>query len=430
MEVASLSPVPVGVLSWNSPDPCVTVVVKATFDIEADGSVSLVPDQPALCLDLATPIDDRRQLGLHGAELYYGTDFAPRKGAVDVLAVGHARSERASRRIPFRLRIGLLDLTLFAVTDQPTQLVPLSERFVRRDPDDAATAVRLAPANSSVMGWISRTVAPGFDFGVFNTAPREHRLKGLSADAQIHTEGMLRRGDRTIQLAGVAPRVFHVEDRGATHPGEPVPMVCDTLWIDTDREHITLVWRGQVARSRPGERPFVVVKLHGAGEVTWSDMSRRLSRAAWLDATEPHNLRHASEAPAMSQSEPTLTALRTLDAFDSPESTTARLAKRLRQESGFGRGPDSPRPRAHRHQALPPLADVTLVDSENALPAKPAWRRVGGGTVVVDDEDVATLSDASSTSPPSAPIPLAPLSESAVPIPLAPSTIRRPDDDS
>jgi hypothetical protein len=420
MEVASLSPVPVGVLTWNSPDPCVTIIVKATFDIEPDGSVSLVPDQPPMSLDQATPEEGGRDLELHGAELFYGTDFAPKKAGVDVLAVGHARAPRAGGQIPFRLRVGDLDLDLVATTDEPSREVALTERRVRRVASDPSTAVRLAPANSSVTGWVSRTVAPGFDFAVFNTAPHRHRLSALEADAIIYTASLLRRGDRPVRLAGVSPRVFHVEDRGATAPGVPVSMDCDTLWLDSDREHITLVWRGQVPRSKPGERPFVVVKLHGAGELGWRDMSRRLSRAAWFDATEPHELRREHALPP-SQSEPTLTALSALDALDAPESTTARLAKRHHLErraeppetarAGMRIGGDDPGA----------LGDGTLIDPDTDAGAPPfdqtgphpprqsgiedEWQSLAGETV--EDEDPPTMVEPTPFSPPpSDPLPL------------------------
>lgn len=405
MEVASLSPVAVGVLTWNSPDPSVTVIVKATFDIEADGSVSLIPDQPPICLDRATSEEEGRDLGLHGAELFYGSDFAPKKGAVDVLAIGHVRARHPTRQLPFRLRVGGLDLALVAVTETPVTQAPLSERHVRRVPTDAATAVRLAPANSSVTGWISRTVAPGFDFAVFNTAPPHHRVGELAPDATIFTEGMLRRGDRPIRLAGVSPRVFHVEDRGATHPGDPVAMRCDTLWIDTDREHVTLVWRGHVARSQPGERPFLVVKLHGAGELTWRDMSRGLSRAAWLDATEAHELRRHSESPAHSQSEPTLTTAR---AYDEPESTTARLRKQVHWSQ-----PAPTTARTGPPAGVPPLGDVTLVDDDShddprpPPTSAPTWSHDGAQTL---DDAATTIAEASAYVPPSQPIPLTPAS--------------------
>ncbi len=385
MEVASLSPVPVGVLTWSSPDPLVTVIVKATFDVEADGSVSLVPDQPPMSLDRASRDDDDRHIEIPGVELFYASDFAPCKAAVDVLVVGHARSRAPTHVFPLRLAVGALDLALVAVTDTPTTRAPLTARHVRRVPTDPATAVRLAPAPSSVSGWVSRTVAPGFDYAVFNTASFHHRLHHLSPDATVHTRGLLRRGDRPIVLAGVAPRVFHVADRKNDEPGVPVPMTCDTLWLDVDREHVVLVWRGHVARGRPGMRPFLVVKLHGPGDVTWRDVSRRIARAVWVTATQPHELTPPSELPAAALSEPTLAAG---GPFDEPETTTARLAKKLRWGEG---GEVAPPP---EHAAREWSGDT------------PGVGAAGKTLVAAHEDELETIADATPLGPPSDPIPL------------------------
>ena len=78
VDVASLCPLPVGVVSWQSPGRVLSVIVKATFAIAKDGAVTLSPVQEPLCLDRKSPLgtDD---------ELQYASDFAPLKARADVL---------------------------------------------------------------------------------------------------------------------------------------------------------------------------------------------------------------------------------------------------------------------------------------------------------------------------------------------------------
>ncbi|RLB66079.1 MAG: hypothetical protein DRI90_00285, partial [Deltaproteobacteria bacterium] len=78
MDVASFCSLPVGVLEWNAPRPVTTVIVKASFTLESDGSATLAEVQQPLSLD--------HPLAESDSELYYGTDFVPLKKAVDVLA--------------------------------------------------------------------------------------------------------------------------------------------------------------------------------------------------------------------------------------------------------------------------------------------------------------------------------------------------------
>ena len=48
MKVFSFAPLPVGVLPWHDPDPCVTVITKLTLILDRHGLV-IAPAQEPLC---------------------------------------------------------------------------------------------------------------------------------------------------------------------------------------------------------------------------------------------------------------------------------------------------------------------------------------------------------------------------------------------
>ena len=149
MEIASLAALPVGVLSWNSPDPSMTIIVKGTFALDRDGLLPFAEEQQPLSLD---------RPGTGAGELYVASDFAPRKQGVDLLVVGHIRSQKPTREFPFSLTVGRWNKRWTAKTSEATESVALAARHIGE---------RLAPAPTAPHGWLSRTVAPGFEFEDF-----------------------------------------------------------------------------------------------------------------------------------------------------------------------------------------------------------------------------------------------------------------------
>jgi uncharacterized protein DUF2169 len=341
MDVASLSHLPVGVLGWNSPDPVFTVVTKATFTL-AGGRLALAAEQEPMGLDRPDPRST--------TELYAASDFAPKKRGIDVLLTGHARAQSPVRVVPFALTVGKLRLVLHAVSDAPATAVPLLERYVRRRPADPASAVRVMPRRTAVRGWLSRTVAPSFDYAAFNAAPPEHWLDELAPDAPLVLEGLLATATRReLRLGGVTAFAWQLEDR-ASRDATPIAMRCDTLWMDVDREMFTLTWRGVMPR-RGAQRPAVAVLLDAA-EPPWADVRARLGRVAWQAAVQPHELESAPPARfddgvAPSEREPTLSAL-----MDVPPPPTVRRGE----------------------------------DDEPTLGGQQRWRKLGG-TVPMDEAE-------------------------------------------
>jgi hypothetical protein len=72
----------------------------------------------------------------------------------------------------------------------------------------------------------------------------------------------------------------------------PIDMICDTLWIDTDRELLVLVWRGQAhapAEGRDIERIVVSLERDDAPRRR-AERERALLRGAGAHAIEPPDL--------------------------------------------------------------------------------------------------------------------------------------------
>src|SRR5262245_33860591 len=85
VDVARFYPLPVGIVAWSAPEPRLTVVVKATFTIAADGIAELATEQEPLTLDRPFPRCD-------DGDLEAASDFAPRKARADVLLAGSAHA--------------------------------------------------------------------------------------------------------------------------------------------------------------------------------------------------------------------------------------------------------------------------------------------------------------------------------------------------
>ena len=296
MEVAALSPLPVGLLAWSSPDPTHTVIVKATYAFAGSGHTQPSATQLPMSLDVASRHG--------GGGLDYASDFAPQKRGVDVLIVGHARAATPSRTIPLRVAVGSLDLRLYAVSEQPSDAIALDTARVRRVPQDPSSAVRLGPAAAAVRGWMSRTVQPGFDFSAFNSAPLAHRLEQLRPPFAVALEGLAVHGEsRTIQIPDVEPRIFLVDARQLE--GRAVTLQCDTMWIDTDHQQLALIWRGSFPRVDDARLSYLAVAMQRSSlALEWSELVPQLPGARWRPAVGPgdlqtdHRLEAATPVPA------------------------------------------------------------------------------------------------------------------------------------
>jgi len=133
------------------------------------------------------------------------------------------------------------------------------------------------PAPAMPVEWQGQVMPAQIDLGFFNAAPRDQQLRELRGDEQIVLENMHPEHARcVVTLPGVKPRAFIETATGV----EPLPMRCDSLWIDTTRWICTLTWRG----ARPLEslaHSVVVIALELPGRpLTWEDVDRMRRRSA------------------------------------------------------------------------------------------------------------------------------------------------------
>lgn len=319
MQVVSTSPLRIGSLVWQ-PWPRVwaqSIICKATF-LLAPGTSHLADVQEEPFVDDGFWDDDPQR------SLYAPSDLVPVKPRADVLLVGHAFAPggRPVRSLVARFVVGDVDKRIEVWCDrvfwnqgqvleaQPFAKMPLRyERAaggpgtwnpvgMRHDaPPDAHGAVRIpnlqavgaivnpgqpmAPVgfgpiapmwlgryekSAGLAGerWHERVLPQGMDHGYFNAAPWDQQVAGIRPDERIVLEN-LHPVYETLEtrLPGIVPRALV---RGPTREQpEEVPLVADTLWIDTDRGIVTVVWRGRIGLTDPGEVGEVVVGAEGAG---------------------------------------------------------------------------------------------------------------------------------------------------------------------
>jgi hypothetical protein len=273
-----------------------SVVVKATFSLAADGEALLASEQEPLRIDEPDPLSD-------AAGLRYASDFAPQKARADVLIVGHAHAPSRVNTIPIRMTFDVLDKHLVARSAESTTRIPLVPRHLRTNEATNASPVTIGPRSA----WSPERIAFGgaelgphgaplhplgenFDFQFFNAAPIDQQVGVLRPNGTMTLDGLMPGGGRRhAWLPGHRPRVFHFGERGPGDRAAEIPLVCDTLWIDTDRAICALVWRGVVALSRASEPPGVfVVSLEPRGAARgWTVLRDALASAEWERARVP-----------------------------------------------------------------------------------------------------------------------------------------------
>jgi hypothetical protein len=299
VRVASLCSLPFGVVPWSGSEPMLSVVVKATFSLAANGEAPLASEQEPLRIDESDPLSD-------AAGLRYASDFAPQKARADVLVVGHAHAADRVDTIPVRMTLDVLDKRVVARSAEPTTRIPLVARHLRTSESPSAAPVAVGPrsawsperiafggAELGIHGAPLHPLGDDFDFQFFNAAPLDQQVGMLRANGAMTLEGLMPGGARReAHLPGSRPRVFYFGNENSGDHATEVPLISDTLWIDTDRAICVVVWRGVITLSRAIESPdnFVLSLEARGGAKGWPALRNALGSAKWDDVTTPEDV--------------------------------------------------------------------------------------------------------------------------------------------
>jgi uncharacterized protein DUF2169 len=308
---------PVGVVAWNAPAPSLTVIVKLTLTFgpscEVDGEAAWAELTPA-----QAPLAGTTMLAPGSSTLVHPTDFIPRKPGADILVTGHAYAPlrpssaglgATTTRIDAGFSVDELDRDFSLVARGLAEKISLAAENL----DDRGGTVSIDPVGPIAS---PRVLAPerwhdeSFDFTGYHAASKLQRPRSITPDALIRLRHLSPRAEeRTILLPNLAPRVLW-NARRFEEPIE-IDMDCDTLFLDTDRELCTLLFRGTVEVESTAARIVsrLVVSLdHRDHPRPVDDILRELPRgmffyARWPEDAEP-------DAPPVPESSPELTMAR------------------------------------------------------------------------------------------------------------------------
>jgi hypothetical protein len=350
------APLKVGVLRWTayvtqppeladrigpSKSTAVSVIAKATFSYADCASAA----EPAVLALEPEPMSLEQASDLQGAaddELWYSSDFVPFKVGCDVLLTGHAFSDRPVGEIKAAIRIGDVQRSFFARAPAPVVRIPLVRANIKGE--DGVTPDAVGPRETPA---VPEEHAEGFDFSAYNSAPRSQRVATISPGSVIELEGLsARAGRQVIQLPGLAPRAY---GDSPGFRGRPIELRCDTLWIDTDRELVVMVWRGVVeVNDEIGELERVTISLERADKPRdLAAITKDLARGSFDHAVEPQDLEGDEEGKAPPESGEVLLAK--YEAWDQTPEPTITLERYAQVSAELGEGREDRKDCLKRH---------------------------------------------------------------------------------
>jgi len=292
----------VGLLRWmlpprEDPDtglrfdarPALSVIAKVTYSFAACSSpeeAMMLADEPeGLALDLPSELMGAEQgaSGEREGEIAYPSDFIPMKPHCDVLLYGHAHSARPSQHIAASIEVGEVLRRFIVEAQRPSQTAPLVRAAIRTE-DGRAPAPHVGPRPTPPL---QEAYPDRFDFSVYAAAHASQRARVSPLGERLTLRGLSARAEeRVLRVPGVLPAAFL--DR-PNKRGLPLEMWCDTLWIDTDRELLVLVFRGvlPVPSLDAPEIEQITLALAPIDDLpTWPDVLRDLDRGAFEPAAE------------------------------------------------------------------------------------------------------------------------------------------------
>lgn len=338
MEVVSLSAERAEVVRWRDADGGwqATVVCKVSYGLRS-GVLSLAEHQ--------VPIHREPQHHDDGS-LWAPSDLAPYKQRCDVVLVGHAFAPRgrATPQLTARLSLSHVDKSVRvlgarlidprghrlppaafrrialrhhqaprgaanenpvgvpaggAPTPDGARLLPnltwpdeRDEPFACFAPIAAGWPTRRVHGGAAELGWLEglvrETPMPAdVDDAFFQCAPPDQQIPFLRGDeplslTHLHPE------QPQLECALPGRRIVAYAKARDVDPQE-VPMVCDTIWIDTDDQLCALTWRGRLKLHRDPDDYRVFTVLAGPGEEPGYEELHRRAREQDGPPSDPNN---------------------------------------------------------------------------------------------------------------------------------------------
>lgn len=263
------------------PRPAMTIVAKLTWSFAecrspADAMV-LAAEPEGMALDVPSELDGAV------AEIAYPSDFVPLKPACDVLLHGHAHSEKSKTRLPAGFELGSLSRVFAVVSAMEAVRAPLVHGAMEeRDAHTPADPVGPSPTPGLLDDY-----PEGFNFEAYQRAPVSQQLREAPLGETLTLYGLsavARARSLRIPDVRLAAWIDTTDERG-----QAFPMACDTLWIDTDRDLLVVVYRGVMlvpSLDFDGVTQVTLALSEKDREPELSDVQRDLGRGAFEVAVE------------------------------------------------------------------------------------------------------------------------------------------------
>ncbi len=330
MEVVALCPLPVAGVLWRTERGwSLTVVCKATFEL-APGELRLRREQLPL----------RRHERHHDDEpvcsVREPSDIVPFKPKIDVLVVGHAyAATKTSQVVTARLEVNEVSKAVRVYGARareadgargPTaSFRQVALRYERAaggpgsdnpvgmpldgvvEPDGSFALPNLEPADEQratlagfgpiaatwpsrrkklgrhadeldVRSWWVEPFPADIDLSFFNAAPDDQQLETLRPGDTLRLQHLHpKHAALELTVPALSPHAYLQSVAG---DDELLAMRCDTVWIDTDEEIVTLTWRGHVRLPDPEQTARCVVVVSNDGRTLSPAQLQRLLESA------------------------------------------------------------------------------------------------------------------------------------------------------
>jgi Uncharacterized protein conserved in bacteria (DUF2169) len=271
----------------------ITTVLKATFALTPEGRMTLLPPDPILPDEIPDP---------SGRGLRAAGDLAPFLAQTDLLLTGRAEVLPSFAAPELRIwialvRDGAVHIDRWLDLDASERVGPTRAHVEIRG---AGPISRDWPRRRQLLGAIDprhlhgpRLELPdGLDWSYFQAAPAEQRSDLLHGNEWIILGGVFAQRPRLRTQLPEARAIARLYRRNQAPPrhGAPIPLVADTLQIDTDRRCVSILFRGHTPIEEAEISALhVVAGLESPGHALgWMDPFAASGSGQHAAAIDPH----------------------------------------------------------------------------------------------------------------------------------------------